>query len=146
MEEGVETVDSSPRPNSPFSELPGPPVIRKVDLSKEVEAISVETSCQDMVEKVADFLNGEFTATSEDYKLLGELNKLTISKYEEMSTSTNKLINSMEEINEKYKKLETYLTQIDLLEESVLKLEQTAYKLDTYSKQLETKFRTMDKR
>ena len=41
------------------------------------------------------------TATSEDYKLLAELNNLTISKYEEMSNSTNKLINNMEEINEK---------------------------------------------
>ena len=34
------------------------------------------------------------------------------------------------------KALAPYLQQIDLLEESVLKLEQTAYKLDNYSKQL----------
>jgi len=141
MEEGT----TEPRANSPFSEVPAS-VIRKVDLLKEAQTMSVESSCQNMVVKVAEFLDGEFTATSEDYKLLAELNNLTISKYEEMSNSTNKLINNMEEINEKYKKLETYLSQIDLLEDSVLKLEQTAYKLDAYSKQLETKFKAMDKK
>lgn len=34
------------------------------------------------------------------------------------------------------KALIPYLSQIDLLEESVIKLEQTAYKLDSYSKEL----------
>lgn len=42
-------------------------------------------------------------ATSEDYKLLETLNKLTINKYDEMSTSTKTLITKMEEINEKCK-------------------------------------------
>ena len=96
MEEGT----TEPRANSPFSEVPAS-VIRKVNLLKEAQTMSVESSCQDMIEKVAEFLDGEFTATSEDYKLLAELNNLTISKYEEMSNSTNKLINNMEEINEK---------------------------------------------
>ena len=35
--------------------------MRKIDISKEVEALSLEGSCKDMVDKVAKFLNGEFT-------------------------------------------------------------------------------------
>lgn len=113
---------------------------------KEAKKVTIEESCNNMVEKIAEYLNGELSATSEDYKLLETLNKLTINKYDEMSTSTKTLITKMEEINEKYKLLSPYLTQIELLEESVLKLEQTAYKLDDYSKQLESKFKTLEKR
>ena len=48
-----------------------------------------------------------------------------------------RLKNHMEDIHFILDKaLIPYLSQIDLLEESVIKLEQTAYKLDSYSKEL----------
>lgn len=39
-----------------------------------------------------------------------------------------------------------YLQQIDQIEDSVVKLEQAAYKLDIYSKRLEAKFKSLEKR
>lgn len=38
------------------------------------------------------------------------------------------------------------LQQIDQIEDGVLKLEQAAYKLDAYSKRLEAKFKSLEKR
>lgn len=40
--------------------------------------------CRDMFSKMATYLTGELTATSEDYKLLENMNKLTSLKYLEM--------------------------------------------------------------
>ncbi len=42
--------------------------------------------------------------------------------------------------------LEPLLLQIDQIEDSVNKLEQAAYKLDSYSKRLEAKFKILEKR
>lgn len=38
-----------------------------------------------------------------------------------------------------------YLEQIDQIEDSVIKLEQAAYKLDAYTKRLEAKFKSLEK-
>lgn len=134
-ESSSETFDSS------FSEVNTPPV----SVRKE-KPVTLEESCDHMIEKIADYLNGELAATSADYKLLETLNKMSIEKYQDMCQTTDSLKGSMEHINERYKLLAPYLKQIDLLEESVLKLEQTAYKLDNYSKQLEVKFKNMERR
>ena len=42
--------------------------------------------------------------------------------------------------------LQPYCDQIDQVEASVSALEQTAYRLDAYCKQLETKFKEVEKR
>lgn len=44
------------------------------------------------------------------------------------------------------KSLEPYLSQIDQIEDSVLKLEQAAFKLDAYAKRLEAKYKSLEKR
>ena len=99
-----------------------------------------------MFTKTADYLYGELTATQEEYKLLENMNRATITKYSDMKHIASSIAKSMGELNEKYDSLQPYLDQIDQIEDSIAKLEQAAYKLDAYSKRLEAKFRNLEKR
>ncbi|XP_057209360.1 biogenesis of lysosome-related organelles complex 1 subunit 2 [Triplophysa rosa] len=92
--------------------------------------------CRDMFEKMAVFLQGELTATCEDYKLLENMNKLTSLKYMEMKDISINISRNLQDLNQKYASLQPYLDQINQIEEQVTALEQAAYKLDTYSKKL----------
>ncbi|XP_030627694.1 biogenesis of lysosome-related organelles complex 1 subunit 2 isoform X1 [Chanos chanos] len=102
--------------------------------------------CKDMFEKMAIFLQGELTATCEDYKLLENMNKLTSLKYMEMKDISVNISRNLQDLNQKYASLQPYLDQINHIEEQVTALEQAAYKLDTYSKKLEAKFKKLEKR
>ncbi|MBV97723.1 Biogenesis of lysosome-related organelles complex-1 subunit 2, partial [Eschrichtius robustus] len=90
--------------------------------------------CRDMFSKMATYLTGELTATSEDYKLLENMNKLTSLKYLEMKDITVNISRNLKDLNQKYAGLQPYLDQINVTEEQVAALEQAAYKLDAYSK------------
>ncbi|XP_077999324.1 biogenesis of lysosome-related organelles complex 1 subunit 2-like [Glandiceps talaboti] len=107
---------------------------------------SVDDMCQDMFMKLEEYLKGDLAATCEDYKLLEKMNRLTIHKYSEMRQMTSSIATSMQTLNDRYKSLQPYLDQIDQVEESVANLEQAAYRLDAYSKRLETKFKQLEKR
>ncbi|TRZ01272.1 hypothetical protein DNTS_030117 [Danionella cerebrum] len=102
--------------------------------------------CRDMFNKMAIFLQGELTATCEDYKLLENMNKLTSLKYMEMKDISINISRNLQDLNQKYASLQPYLDQINQIEEQVTSLEQAAYKLDTYSKKLEAKFKKLEKR
>ncbi|KAK4880635.1 hypothetical protein RN001_008781 [Aquatica leii] len=99
-----------------------------------------------MFTKTADYLYGELTATQEEYRLLENMNRATITKYSDMKHIATNVAKSMTELNEKYTGLQPYLDQIDQIEDSIAKLEQAAYKLDAYSKRLEAKFKNLEKR
>ncbi|XP_038124621.1 biogenesis of lysosome-related organelles complex 1 subunit 2 [Cyprinodon tularosa] len=102
--------------------------------------------CSDMFEKMAIFLQGELTATCEDYLLLENMNKLTSLKYMEMKDITINISRNLQDLNDKYASLQPYLDQINKIEEQVSALEQAAYKLDAYSKKLEARFKKLEKR
>uniref|UniRef100_A0A8C2GGP5 Biogenesis of lysosomal organelles complex-1, subunit 2 n=1 Tax=Cyprinus carpio TaxID=7962 RepID=A0A8C2GGP5_CYPCA len=102
--------------------------------------------CRDMFDKMSVFLQGELTATCEDYKLLENMNKLTSLKYMEMKDISINISRNLQDLNQKYASLQPYLDQINQIEEQVTALEQAAYKLDTYSKKLEAKFKKLEKR
>ncbi|XP_023674727.1 biogenesis of lysosome-related organelles complex 1 subunit 2 [Paramormyrops kingsleyae] len=102
--------------------------------------------CKDMFYKMAIFLQGELTATCEDYKLLENMNKLTSLKYMEMKDISINISRNLQDLNQKYASLQPYLDQINQIEEQVTALEQAAYKLDAYSKKLEAKFKKLEKR
>ncbi|GAB6028473.1 Bioproteinsis of lysosome- organelles complex 1 subunit 2 [Chamberlinius hualienensis] len=101
---------------------------------------------KDMFEKTAIYLQGELEGTLDDYKLLEEMNKVTLVKYTDMKEIAASVSKTLKELNVKYKTLQPYLEQIDQIEQSALKLEQAAYKLDKYSKRLELKFKELEKR
>ncbi|XP_039984825.1 biogenesis of lysosome-related organelles complex 1 subunit 2 [Xiphias gladius] len=102
--------------------------------------------CTDMFEKMAIFLQGELTATCEDYRLLENMNKLTSLKYLEMKDISINISRNLQDLNNKYASLQPYLDQINQIEEQVSALEQAAYKLDAYSKKLEARFKKLEKR
>ena len=54
------------------------------DVAVEPAEADINELCRDMFSKMATYLTGELTATSEDYKLLENMNKLTSLKYLEM--------------------------------------------------------------
>ncbi|CAJ0961346.1 unnamed protein product [Ranitomeya imitator] len=78
----------------------------------------------------------ERLATSEDYKLLENMNKLTCLKYMEMKDIAGNISRNLKDLNKKYSSLQPYLEQINQIEEQVASLENAAYKLDAYSKRL----------
>ncbi|KAL7635906.1 UNVERIFIED_CONTAM: hypothetical protein RMT77_013723 [Armadillidium vulgare] len=99
-----------------------------------------------MFSHTSDYLQGELSAVLEDYTLLENMNKATITKYADMRQIAGSVSRSLKELNEKYYALQPYLDQIDQIEDSVLKLEAAAYKLDAYSKRLEAKFKALEKK
>jgi biogenesis of lysosome-related organelles complex 1 subunit 2 len=101
---------------------------------------------RDMFAKTANYLNGEFESTADEYRLLERMNKATLAKYLEMKEISSNLSKTMVDLKEKYESLQPYLEMIDQLDESVSSLEQAAYKLDSYSKRLEAKFKQLEKK
>nr|XP_020853992.1 biogenesis of lysosome-related organelles complex 1 subunit 2-like [Phascolarctos cinereus] len=101
--------------------------------------------CKDMFSKMAMYLTGELTVTSEDYKLLENMNKLTSLKYLEMKDIAENISRNPKALNQKYAALPPYLDQITLIKEQEAALEQAAYKLDAYSKKLEAKYKKLER-
>ncbi|XP_076819639.1 biogenesis of lysosome-related organelles complex 1 subunit 2-like [Clavelina lepadiformis] len=106
---------------------------------------TLNSLCEDMFTKLALYLNGEADATIEDYELLKQMNVATASKYEVMLKIAKNVGDNLHEVNQKFSDLQPYLDQIDQIEESVLALEQAAYKLDIYSKKLEERLKQADR-
>ncbi|KAF3428947.1 hypothetical protein E2986_00144 [Frieseomelitta varia] len=98
-----------------------------------------------MFQKTGEYLQEELTSTHADYRLLERLNKETIAKYTELKTISSSVAQSLDSLNEKYKKLQPILDNINEIDDSVTKLEQAAYKLAAYSKRLEMKFKDIEK-
>ncbi|KAK3751478.1 hypothetical protein QZH41_009177 [Actinostola sp. cb2023] len=111
-------------------------MISESSLSEDTTTAELQEVCKVSFKKISQYLNGELTATLDDYELLEKLNNLTTTKYQEMTSMAKTLITSMEELDDQYKSLQPYLEQIDKVEESVASLEQAAYRLDSYSKKL----------
>jgi biogenesis of lysosome-related organelles complex 1 subunit 2 len=99
-----------------------------------------------MFSKTADWITGELASTSAEYELLEKMNRVTITKYSDMKQITENVSKGVIELNSRYQELVPYLDQIDQIDESVTRLEQAAYKLDAYSKRLEAKFKSLEKR
>ncbi|KAK6185171.1 hypothetical protein SNE40_007463 [Patella caerulea] len=108
--------------------------------------VSVVELCRETFQKSAEYVQGELEGTVEDYRLLEKMNKVTVCKYSEMKHIAMNIETALKELNSKYKNLQPYLEQIDQIEDSVASLEQAAYSLDHYSKRLEAKFKTLEKK
>ncbi|XP_054903392.1 biogenesis of lysosome-related organelles complex 1 subunit 2 [Poeciliopsis prolifica] len=136
-------------PEAPVPKKPGANSDGGVETAEEaVEPAEPDVNelCSDMFEKMAIFLQGELTATCEDYLLLENMNKLTSLKYMEMKDISINISRNLQDLNNKYASLQPYLDQINKIEEQVSSLEQAAYKLDAYSKKLEARFKKLEKR
>ncbi|XP_072295257.1 biogenesis of lysosome-related organelles complex 1 subunit 2 isoform X2 [Eucyclogobius newberryi] len=137
-EEGAEAAASAPKK--------GDGGVETAEEAVEPAQPDINDLCTDMFEKMAIFLQGELTATCEDYRLLENMNKLTSLKYMEMKDISINISRNLQDLNNKYASLQPYLDQINEIEEHVTSLEQSAYKLDAYSKKLEARFKKLEKR
>ncbi|OCT70077.1 hypothetical protein XELAEV_18036998mg, partial [Xenopus laevis] len=111
-------------------------IVETAEEAVEPPEADINELCRDMFSKMALYLTGELTATSEDYKLLENMNKLTCLKYMEMKDIAGNISRNLKDLNKKYASLQPYLEQINQIEEQVASLENAAYKLDAYSKRL----------
>uniref|UniRef100_A0A8C0NRU4 Biosis of lysosomal organelles complex 1 subunit 2 n=2 Tax=Canis lupus familiaris TaxID=9615 RepID=A0A8C0NRU4_CANLF len=136
---------AGPDPSS-FSFDSDDAAVETAEEAKEPAEADITELCRDMFSKMATYLTGELTATSEDYKLLENMNKLTSLKYLEMKDIAINISRNLKDLNQKYAGLQPYLDQINVIEEQVAALEQAAYKLDAYSKKLEAKYKKLEKR
>jgi biogenesis of lysosome-related organelles complex 1 subunit 2 len=94
----------------------------------------------------SDWISAELESTTEDYKLIEQMNRVTATKYSDMEQITANIAKGMSQLNVGYTQLQPYLEQIDQIDESVGRLESAAFKLDAYSKRLEDKFKSLEKR
>lgn len=99
-----------------------------------------------MFSKTADWISSELESTSDEYKLIQQMNKATACKYSDMQQITGNIAKGVNQLNFKYQELQPYLDQIDQIDESVERLYQAAIKLENYSKRLENKFKELEKR
>lgn len=141
-EEAAESLATAPKKSTVGSEGG----VETAEEAVEPAEPDINELCSDMFEKMAVFLQGELTATCEDYRLLENMNKLTSLKYMEMKDISINISRNLQDLNNKYASLQPYLDQINQIEEQVSALEQAAYKLDAYSKKLEARFKKLEKR
>ncbi|KAM8745391.1 biogenesis of lysosome-related organelles complex 1 subunit 2 [Acanthopagrus schlegelii] len=144
--EGPEVVAETPAvvPKKPSTNSDGG--VETAEEAVEPAEPDINELCTDMFDKMSVFLQGELTATCEDYRLLENMNKLTSLKYMEMKDISINISRNLQDLNNKYASLQPYLDQINQIEEQVSSLEQAAYKLDAYSKKLEARFKKLEKR
>ncbi|XP_068961118.1 biogenesis of lysosome-related organelles complex 1 subunit 2-like [Petaurus breviceps papuanus] len=120
--------------------------VKSKDRTPAPQASKKRISClKDTVSKMAMYLMAKLTATSEDYELLENMNKMTSLKYLEMKDISVNLSRSLKDLNQKYSALQPYLDQITLIREQIAAFEQAAYKLDAYLKKLEAKYKKLER-
>ncbi|CAH1759297.1 2235_t:CDS:2 [Entrophospora sp. SA101] len=100
---------------------------------------------ENMFKKVTEYLKGEILATTEDYRLLENMNILTKERYNEMSFMAQNLVVEMSKLQEIYSDFEPYVKQIDEISEQVDFLEKVTNELDDYSKELESRLKKISK-
>ncbi|PKK66527.1 hypothetical protein RhiirC2_753289, partial [Rhizophagus irregularis] len=104
---------------------------------------NVSKLTEEMFSKVGEYLKGELLATTEDYKLLETMNKVTRDRYKEMSGMAQNLVVEMAKLQRIYTDFEPYVQQIDEICDQVDFLEKVAIELDDYSKELETRLKKL---
>jgi len=96
-----------------------------------------------MFQNVSKYLQSELQATSEDFKLLENMNNITREKYTEMTEITKNLTSFLDEMQKKYAEFEPYLKKIEEIDGNVNELEHTVQLLDEYTRRLEEKFKKL---
>eukprot|EP00457_Paulinella_chromatophora_P019888 gb/GEZN01021716.1/.p1 GENE.gb/GEZN01021716.1/~~gb/GEZN01021716.1/.p1 ORF type:complete len:127 (-),score=33.22 gb/GEZN01021716.1/:226-606(-) len=101
----------------------------------------VQEALAKMFEKLGAYINGELTASAQDYQLLEKLNKVATEKYKGMTEKAVELLRVMDDINKQNLDLEPHLEQILLLNNNIIQLEEIVMQLDKYTQNLEVQFK-----
>jgi len=100
-------------------------------------AAQIQAGTEQLFAELAKYIEGELTMTSEDYRLLEQMNQLTRQRYLEMTATAERLVTTMTTVQTKYQQLESFLPQIDALVAGVSELETTVQAIDDYTAQVE---------
>ncbi|XP_049885394.1 biogenesis of lysosome-related organelles complex 1 subunit 2 [Pectinophora gossypiella] len=97
--------------------------------------------------KTNDYLQGEMAAGQDHYVLLEEINRLAITKYTDLRNLAVNLSKTLSDYNEMYEQhIRQLLQQIDAIDAQVSKFEANAYRLDSYTKQLQARFKELEEK
>ncbi|XP_068937396.1 biogenesis of lysosome-related organelles complex 1 subunit 2-like [Petaurus breviceps papuanus] len=97
---------------------------------------------QDTFSKMTTYLMGELTVSSEDYKLLENMNKLTSLKYLEMKDTAVSISRNLKDLSQHSAALQPSLDELAVIEEQIAALERA----DAYSKKPEAKYNKLERR
>eukprot|EP01100_Stratorugosa_tubuloviscum_P014368 TRINITY_DN7658_c0_g1_i1.p1 TRINITY_DN7658_c0_g1~~TRINITY_DN7658_c0_g1_i1.p1 ORF type:complete len:139 (-),score=67.36 TRINITY_DN7658_c0_g1_i1:28-444(-) len=114
------------------------------DDDEEKQKLMVDLA-QAMFQSAGSYLRSELTTSSEEFKLLEQLNKQALSKYTDMTGDAKNLVEHMEVLKSKYEELGPSLSSIDIMLKGLEDLEHTVGILDEYTKNLETKITNLKK-
>ncbi|KPJ09062.1 Biogenesis of lysosome-related organelles complex 1 subunit 2 [Papilio machaon] len=94
-----------------------------------------------MFKRNNDYLQGEIATGQEHYDLLEEINRMVITKYANLQSLAINVNRSLNESNGKYEiEVKPLLEQIEDIDIELSALEATAFRLDSYTKQLLGRF------
>ena len=106
----------------------------------------VEQLSKNLFKATAGYAQADLQVTLDEYALLAKMNDVSADKYNELKNSADSLAKSLSDLNANYERLVPFLDKISKLEDQVVNLERLAYSLDNYSKRLEARFRSLEKR
>eukprot|EP00008_Paramoeba_atlantica_P007007 CAMPEP_0201489110 /NCGR_PEP_ID=MMETSP0151_2-20130828/21029_1 /ASSEMBLY_ACC=CAM_ASM_000257 /TAXON_ID=200890 /ORGANISM="Paramoeba atlantica, Strain 621/1 / CCAP 1560/9" /LENGTH=128 /DNA_ID=CAMNT_0047874591 /DNA_START=6 /DNA_END=392 /DNA_ORIENTATION=- len=112
-----------------------------VFINPETDPEKLRELSSKVFENVGDYLNAEFTACSEDFKLLEDMNRVSTEKYAKMADKAVLLGKEMDLIQKKYEEMKPYLQQIDEIDAAVDELQTTVEALDIYTQRLDSRLR-----
>ena len=101
----------------------------------------LEELSREMIQTAGDYIKTEIDICVSDYKVLERMNQMVTDKYKNLDKNSASITNEMKKLNEAYENLLPLLSQIDDIENAITGLEQSANKLDVYSKRLESKYK-----
>ena len=114
--------------------------------SSETSEEKVRNLTKELFRKTSDYVQAEMSVTHDDYKLLEQMNRQTAVKYSQVREVAEGLNNSLHDLEVNYSRISPFLDKVEVLEEKVSRLEELAYSVDNYSKRLEAKFKSLEKR
>ena len=111
------------------------------NLASSKNAQILDELSREMIQTAGDYIKTEIDICVSDYKVLERMNQMVTEKYKNLDKNSASITNEMKKLNEAYDNLLPLLSQIDDIENAITGLEQSANKLDVYSKRLESKYR-----
>lgn len=118
-----------------------PPPAGQADGAENIERLT-----DDLFQKTSDYVKAELEVTLDDYKLLEQMNRATAAKYSELRGQSEEVKKSLADLDANYARMIPFLEKMDGLEKKVVRLEELAYAVDGYSKRLEGRFKSLEKR
>ncbi|KAJ2376638.1 biogenesis of lysosome- organelles complex 1 subunit 2 [Coemansia sp. RSA 2607] len=113
------------------------------ETSGNVSADAIQEAARKAFTSTSLYLQSELESSVSDLQLLEKLNDASITKYEGLSRQAQDMLVHAYKIKQTYNEMETQMSEVTALVESIDSLEQVADELDRYSQQLEAKFQRL---